>query len=165
MNVLLAVDLRRDAIEVVARARPWLERLQATVDLVYVDTHRASLERYTPASFRTELDRLMLDSEQRMATVFDEIPPPLRGSAFVDTTSMEEMLAARAGRYGLVLVGTRGRVGLAHLWAGSVAEHVVRFSPTSVLVLREDRASEPMRILLAVDLTEDAGPLAAALAP
>jgi len=39
----------------------------------------------------------------------------------------------------LVVMGTRGRTGLAHLLLGSVAEKVVREAPCSVLVARPER--------------------------
>jgi len=37
----------------------------------------------------------------------------------------------------LIVMGTHGRSGLAHLFMGSVAEHVVRHAPCPVLTLRE----------------------------
>lgn len=44
------------------------------------------------------------------------------------------------GGYGLVVVGTHGRTGLARLFLGSVAEKIVRASKTPVLIIRaEDR--------------------------
>src|SRR6266571_4113109 len=36
----------------------------------------------------------------------------------------------------LILMGTHGRTGLAHVFLGSVAEHVVRQAPCPVLVVR-----------------------------
>jgi nucleotide-binding universal stress UspA family protein len=50
----------------------------------------------------------------------------------------QDVLAALAGDggYDLMVVGTHGRTGVRRLVLGSVAEHVVRASPTSVLVVR-----------------------------
>jgi nucleotide-binding universal stress UspA family protein len=36
----------------------------------------------------------------------------------------------------LIVIGTHGRTGLEHLLIGSVAEHVVRYSPIPVLTVR-----------------------------
>ena len=38
--------------------------------------------------------------------------------------------------FDLIVIGTLGRTGLAHLIMGSVAERVVRFAPCPVLVVR-----------------------------
>jgi nucleotide-binding universal stress UspA family protein len=44
---------------------------------------------------------------------------------------------ATATGTGLVVMGTHGRTGLAHLLMGSVAEHVVRTAPCPVLTVRQ----------------------------
>lgn len=44
--------------------------------------------------------------------------------------------AAAAVSCDLVVMGTRGRTGLAHLWSGSTAERVIRAAPSSVLVVK-----------------------------
>jgi nucleotide-binding universal stress UspA family protein len=46
------------------------------------------------------------------------------------------------GNYDLVVMGTHGRTGLSHLLLGSVAERVVRLSPTPVLTVRVPKAQE-----------------------
>lgn len=45
--------------------------------------------------------------------------------------------AARDGNVDLIILGTQGRTGLAHLLIGSTAERVVRHAPCPVLVVRE----------------------------
>lgn len=42
----------------------------------------------------------------------------------------------------LIVLGTHGRTGLAHLLMGSVAEHVVQHAPCPVLTVRQQRESE-----------------------
>lgn len=44
---------------------------------------------------------------------------------------------ARARQVDLIIMGTHGRTGLAHLLLGSVAERVVRLAPCPVLVARQ----------------------------
>jgi nucleotide-binding universal stress UspA family protein len=44
--------------------------------------------------------------------------------------------AAKEGGHDLVVVGTHGRTGLAHVLLGSVAEKIVRHAPCAVLVVR-----------------------------
>jgi nucleotide-binding universal stress UspA family protein len=56
----------------------------------------------------------------------------------------------------LLIVGTHGRTGVAHLLLGSVAERVIRHAPCSVLAVRPtvDAGSFPTRILVATDFSE-----------
>jgi len=49
----------------------------------------------------------------------------------------EIVAAANDGNVDLVILGTQGRTGLAHLLIGSTAERVVRHAPCPVLVVRE----------------------------
>ncbi|MCA9631723.1 MAG: universal stress protein [Myxococcales bacterium] len=44
---------------------------------------------------------------------------------------------SRTGEYEMIVMGTRGRTGLAHLLLGSVAEKVVRSSPIPVFTLKD----------------------------
>jgi universal stress protein A len=53
--------------------------------------------------------------------------------------------AARTVRADLIVMGTRGRSGLAHLLLGSVAEWVVRQAPCPVVTLRRYRRRRPAR--------------------
>jgi nucleotide-binding universal stress UspA family protein len=43
---------------------------------------------------------------------------------------------ARDAEIGLIVIGTHGRGGLAHVFLGSVAENVVRKAPCPVLTVR-----------------------------
>jgi nucleotide-binding universal stress UspA family protein len=49
----------------------------------------------------------------------------------------EIVKAAAEGNIDLIILGTQGRTGLAHLLIGSTAERVVRHAPCPVLVVRE----------------------------
>jgi universal stress protein A len=46
----------------------------------------------------------------------------------------------------LIVMGTHGRTGLAHLLMGSVAEHVVRTAPCPVLTVRQAPVAEAVRV-------------------
>jgi universal stress protein A len=43
----------------------------------------------------------------------------------------------------LIIMGSHGRTGLAHVFLGSVAENTVRYAPCPVLVIRPDRSEQP----------------------
>lgn len=53
---------------------------------------------------------------------------------------------AAAESMDLIVMGTHGRTGFAHMLMGSVAEHVVRTAPCPVLTVRETAALEPAAI-------------------
>ena len=50
------------------------------------------------------------------------------------------LTAAQSGDYDLIVMGTRGRGGLAHIFLGSVAEKIVRCSPVPVLTVHAGHA-------------------------
>lgn len=43
----------------------------------------------------------------------------------------------------LIVMSTHGRIGLAHVFIGSVAERVVRYAPCAVLIVRAFQAPQP----------------------
>ncbi len=49
---------------------------------------------------------------------------------------------ARRREYDLIVIGTHGRTGLAHIVIGSVAERVVRYAPCPVLAVRAKNAQK-----------------------
>jgi nucleotide-binding universal stress UspA family protein len=58
-----------------------------------------------------------------------------------DTIQVGHNVAEKISRYAqahgiqLIVMATRGRTGLAHFWAGSITEDVVRSAPCPVLVI------------------------------
>jgi nucleotide-binding universal stress UspA family protein len=65
------------------------------------------------------------------------------GAPHVDTATVEGTAwraivdRARSHQHDLIVIGTRGRTGLAHVLVGSVAERVVQHAPCPVLALRK----------------------------
>jgi len=63
----------------------------------------------------------------------------------------------------LIVMGTHGRTGLAHLLMGSVAEQVVRTAPCPVLTVRQVATADEAVAQLATDSTEICVPIAIAV--
>jgi nucleotide-binding universal stress UspA family protein len=61
---------------------------------------------------------------------------PIETLAVWGNPSTEICRIAQEYRSDLIVMGTHGRTGLARLFMGSVAEHVVRSAPCAVLVVR-----------------------------
>lgn len=92
---------------------------------------------------------LRLEASRRL----ERILPPDERARFNVTTQVMAGAPAQAirdvadeGRFDLIVMGTHGRAGMAHLLLGSVAEKVVRTAPCAVLTVRGDtraRETEP----------------------
>jgi nucleotide-binding universal stress UspA family protein len=151
LRALLAVDPYTDADGLLARALPWLERLDAVADLLFVDSSLDALHLYGLPD--DQLAVLGAEDRRRVAQLAERLPPDRRGLALVEHGPVEERVAAHADDHDTILVGTRSRTGLAHLWLGSVAERIVRTCPAPVLVVKRPPGppSEALRVLVAVD--------------
>lgn len=140
MKLLCAVDLGSRPGAVVSEATRWAERLDATIDLVYVDdTPDAAVFVGDPnvrAIVVEERDKLLAEHTRRIHALLGTLPEARRGTAACVPGIPAEVILERAPRYDAILVSTHGRTGLSHLWLGSVAEKVVRFAPVPVLVTR-----------------------------
>jgi nucleotide-binding universal stress UspA family protein len=90
---------------------------------------QASVRKRVQQDAEAELTRLRSDGVFAEFVTADGPPPA------------EIARMAKDGAYDLVVLGTHGRTGLMHLALGSVAENVVRLSPTPVLVVRPDASA------------------------
>jgi nucleotide-binding universal stress UspA family protein len=113
-----------------------------TVVHVYSPPRPATLSADMLASPPVDVEAAIIrDLEGRMAKVRAEAEA-IAGKQRVETLLLagnpaEEIARlAQDGGYDLVVVGTHGRTGVRRLVLGSVAEHVVRTAPVSVLVVR-----------------------------
>ena len=61
----------------------------------------------------------------------------LRGNAVAENVNY-----ANQGQFDLIVIGTHGRRGLAHVFLGSMAENVLRAASCPVLTLRQELARE-----------------------
>jgi nucleotide-binding universal stress UspA family protein len=113
-----------------------------TIVHVYAPPRTATLSADMLASSPVDVEtEVIRDLEGRMAKVRAEAEG-IAGKDRVETLLLagnpaaEIARLAQDGGYDLVVVGTHGRTGVKRLVLGSVAEHVVRTAPVSVLVVR-----------------------------
>jgi universal stress protein A len=85
-------------------------------------------------------DQLREAARTAMAALAARVPG---ASALIrEGSPRHEILATAAGvKADLIVMGTHGRTGLAHLLFGSVAEHVVRHAPVPVFTIRRRDAA------------------------
>lgn len=144
MKALVAVDLRNEASAraTAAAASVWAAKLGATLDLLYCDEFRARTtdisDRQMQDEFRDEWQRIDREDRLSLSAIFEgTVPAEQRGIVHIVTGEPAATgIVSHGAKYDIVILTTNGRTGLAHLWLGSVAEQVVRTSPTPVLVLR-----------------------------
>jgi universal stress protein A len=140
-KLLVPVDFSAHSTEATRTASDLARRFDASITLVHVydpliyafpdgmaTAPDVNLERLF-AALKTQLDatrQLALES----------------GASRVDTRLLQGTVAgeivelARRGEFDLIVMGTHGRTGMAHVIIGSIAERVLRLAPCPVLTVK-----------------------------
>ena len=134
-RILVPVEGVADGLGPIQHATQLARHFGAEVVLVHVDdsiSTRAIDEAERRSATRRDLDALRAELEREKVacrTVELRVRPP---------QEVAETIAASAREEGadLIVMGTHGRSGLSRLFAGSVAEEVVRHAPCATLVVR-----------------------------
>lgn len=160
-HILAATDFSTLANQAVAQAFEEAVHHQATLTLIHVLQHPAT-EAYDVGGTRGEREALATELGVSLPSLRAPVPPvPIRRdyveealtelrdlvpSSFAGTWDVsvesghpadEIVRVAQERDVDLIVMGTHGRTGLAHVLLGSVAEKVVRTAPCSVLVVRD----------------------------
>jgi universal stress protein A len=146
-RILVAIDFSPTADAALAQARALADALGASLHLLHVFE-----DPYTTAAYAPEVYAVLPPDfrEHALREAIRQLDEHLGGQekrAFGGTTNVVVGSPAReivrfAAEHGidLIVVGTHGRSGIAHLLLGSVAERVVRTAPCMVLTVRETAA-------------------------
>ncbi|MGH9141151.1 MAG: universal stress protein [Vicinamibacterales bacterium] len=142
-NILVATDFSQPSDAALTYGRALARNFQATLHVVHVVGSISTLvygaEAYvvsTPEmqqeveeAARKQLTELLIDNDQS--------PLPARSAILTSNAPATAIVdyAARE-RIDLIVTGTNGRGGVAHLLMGSVAERIVRTAPCPVLTVR-----------------------------
>jgi nucleotide-binding universal stress UspA family protein len=140
-RILLPLDFGEPSMGALDHARVIAGRFEASLDLLHVVPNPylddpAGL--YVPLP-ETYLKDLVKDAQKRL----DEALPSSDRQQFnvrtivkVGDPVFQIVEYARLESIDLIVMGTHGRSGVAHLFLGSVAERVVRTAPCPVLTVR-----------------------------
>lgn len=142
-RLLVPTDFSNTSDLAVGYAIDLAHRYGASIHLVHVVEDASFMNTY-PDGFFAELpalrDRLMAEAEARLTDTVDRCS----AASVAVTRQVVDGRPARvivqiAGERGtdLIVMGTHGRSGVAHLLLGSVAEHVVRTAPCPVFTVRD----------------------------
>jgi nucleotide-binding universal stress UspA family protein len=141
-RILVPVDLSELSERALAYAVELAEKFAAQLTILYVVAEPASVlpDMMMPVPVAgADLDDLTAAGRQSLAELIAAKGlGRLNPRADVRAGSAEEeILEAAADTHAdLIVIGTHGRGGLAHLFLGSVAEKVIRSAPCPVLTLR-----------------------------
>ena len=116
---------------------------QADLQLFHVVepiTYPQSTEFFEPVLDEVELMMKMETAFQQQledqVTTLKAKYPKIKGKLVTGNTFLEIIQAARDDDVDMIVMGTHGRTGLAHVLIGSVAERVVREAPCPVLTVK-----------------------------
>ena len=144
-HILVPTDFSENADQALAYAVSLAGQVGATVHLIHVfdDPDRVALysDAYVPvppemrAALLTDIRRQL--ATRTTAAGHEHVTTEVLSGAPPAQAIVE---AAKRNRCDLVVMGTHGRHGMAHLLLGSVAERVVRTAECPVLVVRRPNA-------------------------
>jgi len=151
-RILVPMDFSAPSDAALEHARAFARTWNGSLHLLHVTAERltpphAAGDHADPTAMREIRDRLVdADRERRLTIRVVERKPP--AEAIINY--------ARFAHIELIVMGTHGRTGVAHLLMGSVAESVVRSAPCPVLTVHQGSASTPAftRILVPTDFSE-----------
>ena len=142
MRILIGVDdspHSKAALDFVRRM-VWPKNTKIMVISVAQPVAPAYTEIYVPASSAAELQE---EVDRRHQDIASSAEDSLQGGGlFIEAKVLHGdprvalAEAARSERADLVVVGSHGRTGIAKLFMGSVANHVVTHAPCSVMVVK-----------------------------
>jgi nucleotide-binding universal stress UspA family protein len=140
-RILVATDFSDASKAALVYGRELAHTFAARLDVLHVVPNLANYyaaETYTAAfpeieegmeqAAEREIDRLLTDEDRRLGAraILRTLESPAAGI----------IQHARDANIDLIVIGTHGRGGVAHLLMGSVAERVVRTAPCPVLTVR-----------------------------
>ena len=142
-NILVATDFSEPSDAALTYGRALARTFKATLHVVHIidgpsavvygaEAYAVSMpeiQAQIEAAARAQLDDLLLDNDPQ--------PLPVR-RVLLTASAPAAAIVDYAGReqIDLIVTGTHGRGGVAHLLMGSVAERVVRTAPCPVLTVR-----------------------------
>lgn len=142
-NILVPVDFSALSDAALEQAKLLAAPLDASVHVIHVVEERYAaglwpVEVYTAGTPQT-FELLVREAEKRMTGLFTEDERrQFRATTDVLVGPPAHTIVDEAAHLGadLIVMGTHGRSGVAHMMIGSVAEKVVRSAPCPVLVVR-----------------------------
>ena len=142
-HVLVPIDFSATADQALTYAIALAQQLQARLTLLHVlDLLPVAMGEMPTGMTSTYLETQETEAQQLLQASLERVQHAgLQGASLLVEGTPTQKIVETAGEQGvdLIIMGTHGRTGLAHVFLGSVAEHVVRHAPCPVLVTRKTR--------------------------
>jgi universal stress protein A len=147
-RILVPTDFSRPSEQALAYARSLAQRFGASLHLLHVVNRPLLAEGLAAEAFIDESSDMVEVAQQRLRK-----QAPDAASANVVFGYAAKSIVQHASQLGvdLIVMGSHGRTGIAHILLGSVAEAVVRTAPCPVLTVR-DPVKAPERVATASGL-------------
>lgn len=137
-KILIAVDSSAYAMNAAKKGFELAHQLNATIGLIYViDRNKESVNvevGITPEQSQTVLLKQAEENISQLIKMYDGIDQVFR---FAPEGFPKKEIINTAKEWGadLIVMGTHGRTGLAHMMMGSVAEYVIKHTAIPVMVV------------------------------
>ncbi len=142
-KILCAVDFSEYSLEALKYATHLTLKENASLYLVHIVDSRVydyggPIYEPEPVAMESMVDRESMGrvKGKLLETVSNEIKDNVEAIVTVGVPFVEIIKAAKDHDIDLIVVGTHGRSGIAHMLIGSVAEKVVRKAPCPVLTVK-----------------------------
>jgi len=151
-NILVATDFSETSEAALVYARELAQAFGGTLHVLHVagiiaasaigvegyTTDFIALQREVEESARKQLDGLVSEADRRALSA--------KTIVLTSNSPAQSIVSyAKDAHIDLVVVGTHGRGGMAHVLMGSVAERVVRMAPCPVLTVRHPAYKSTLR--------------------
>jgi universal stress protein A len=135
-RILFPTDFSHDAEQAFQYALTFAREFDAELYLLHVIYFPPQTPEYDIGQV---IDGLVKNAETSLNKLIESVPEPhpiFRLDVQVGVEHVEITKFAEREKIDLIVMGTRGRTGLAHVFLGSVAERVVRHAPCPVLTVK-----------------------------
>ena len=149
-RILVPTDFSADANAAFDYALALARKFDAPVHLVHVVEDPLAAGVWSSEIYTAEIAGLQVnlvrDAEQRLRRSVPDTAGTVSTEVRTGNAAKQIVDAARETHADLIVMGTRGRTGVAHVIMGSVAERVVRLAPCPVLTLRAEALQPSTRV-------------------
>jgi nucleotide-binding universal stress UspA family protein len=140
-HVLVPLDFSATADRALDYAIALAQQLHARLTLLHVfDLTPLTMGDAATGIPVTAVNELEIEVQHLLQASLEQVQRTgLQGESLLVQGTPTQTIVDVAGEQGvdLIVMGTHGRTGLAHVFLGSVAEHVIRQAPCPVLVMRK----------------------------
>ena len=151
-RILVPIDFSADSLHALAYARDFAKPFGAELVILYVVEpiyYATPADMYAVSpNMAVLLDEQRRAGSQQLARLSADLTKKgQRHRTIMKTGSAAQIIVdtAKSSRADMLIMGTHGRTGLAHLFMGSVAEKVVRTAGCPVLTVRHGAAKARKR--------------------